>query len=335
MKSPFTGKVMQMQMGINKIVFRKETFAYQHKSYFCAGSKEQFTTEELDTFNLNQVYNQYRDKHNIPFPDEIRAVRDRYDVSAAMMSKILGLGTHSYRNYEKGEVPSLSNANLIKTILGSINNFKLLVDLHAGLTEKEKTTIYKKVKKARDLYHLHKEDLRYRETLFEHSLPDNFTGYRKPVMDKMLHMILFFAHRLQPTETTLNKLLFYADFSNYRSRAFSISGAPYMAHNYGPVPVRYSGIFDYATHTGLVHTKVVHFSNGYMGKCFYGTEDADFDATLFTKEELGSLEDVVSIFKGCSATQIMEKSHEEHAWIKNEAGKAYIDYNDSFSLKHI
>ena len=45
----------------------------------------------------------------------------------------------------------------------------------------------------------------------------------------------------------MNKLLFYSDFLNFKNTAYSISGANYMAHNYGPVPVRFGGIFDYAT----------------------------------------------------------------------------------------
>src|SRR5690606_13344119 len=120
-------------------------FEYNHKSYYCEESGESFTTTELDEFNLNQVYNQYRDKHNIPFPDQIIKLRKAYDLSASMMSKILGFGTNSYRNYEKGEVPSLVNANLINTVMNSIKSFKLLVDLNNDLTDEEKSKILKKI----------------------------------------------------------------------------------------------------------------------------------------------------------------------------------------------
>ena len=249
-------------------------------------------------FNLNQVYNQYRDKHNIPFPDQIIKLRNTYGLSASMMSKILGFGTNSYRNYEKGEVPSLANANLINTVSNSIMNFKLLVDLNNDLNNEEKTKILKRIEVVIENYRENKDDKKYVDILFENRLPDNYTGYRKPDMEKMSNMILFFAEKINPTETMMNKLLFYSDFYNYKKTAYSISGSNYMAHNYGPVPLRFGGIFDYAANKD-------------------------------------SLNNIVNTFKGCNATQIMEKSHEEKAWLENEKSKSLIDYNYAFELIHV
>ncbi len=65
---------------------------------------------------MNQVFNQYRDKFNIPFPDEIRRIRKKYGLSAKRMSEILGFGVNSYRNYEAGEMPSIANAKLIQMV---------------------------------------------------------------------------------------------------------------------------------------------------------------------------------------------------------------------------
>ncbi|MEJ4089539.1 hypothetical protein [Galbibacter orientalis] len=43
----------------------------------------------------------------------------------------------------------------------------------------------------------------------------------------------------------------------------------------------------------------------------------------------------MSTFRGYNATQIMEKSHEEKAWLENEKSKSLIDYNYAFELIHI
>jgi uncharacterized phage-associated protein len=335
MKSPVTGKEMTLQIEKSILVFRKEEFEYIHKSYLCEDSGESFTTTELDEFNLNQVYNQYRDKHNIPFPDEIIKLRNTYGSSAGMMSRILGFGINSYRNYEKGEVPSLANANLINTILNSIRNFKLLVDLNTDLKDGEKSKILKKIQLVIENYRENKDDKKYVHILFEDKLPDNYSGYRKPNMEKMSNMILFFAEKLNPTETMMNKLLFYSDFFHYKKTAYSISGANYMAHNYGPVPVRFGGIFDYASNKDFVFMKMEDYGNGYWGKCFYKSTHKDFNSELFSSEELESLNSITDTFKGCNATQIMEKSHEEKAWIDNEKNKGLIDYNYSFDLLHV
>lgn len=335
MKSPITGKEMTLQIEKSILVFRKEQFEYNHKSYYCSNSGESFTTTELDEFNLNQVYNQYRDKHNIPFPDEIIKLRNTYGLSASMMSKILGFGTNSYRNYEKGEVPSLANANLINTVSNSVRNFKLLVDLNNDLNDEEKMKILKRIDVVLKYYRENKDDKKYVGILFEDRLPSNYSGYRKPNMEKMANMILFFAEKLTPSETTMNKLLFYSDFYNYKKTAYSISGCNYMAHNYGPVPLRYGGIFDYAANKGYIFMNIEDYGNGYWGKCFYKTNHKDFNLELFNPEELESLNNIATTFKSCNATQIMQKSHEEKAWIENEKEKGLIDYNYSFELIHV
>ena len=111
---------------------------YKNVGFLTSG--ESFTTTELDVFNLNQVYNKYREKHNIPFPDQIMELRKKYKLSASVMSKILGFGINSYRNYENGEVPSISNANLITNVLKSPHHFKHLMELNNGLSEDGKFT---------------------------------------------------------------------------------------------------------------------------------------------------------------------------------------------------
>lgn len=326
-----------MSLKIEKSIleFRKEKFEYNHKCYYCEDSGESFTTTELDEFNLNQVYNQYRDKHNIPFPDEIIALRNTYGLSASLMSKILGFGSNSYRNYEKGEVPSLSNANLLNTVSNSISNFKLLVDLNNDLSEDEKQKVLKKIKSVRNSYQEDRDDKKYVHILFENKLPDNYTGYRKPNMEKLSNMILYFAEELNPTETKMNKLLFYSDFCNYKRTSYSISGANYMAHNYGPVPVRFGGIFDYVASKDFIFMNVEDYGNGYWGKCFYKSEHRDFNSELFNSVELESLKNVADAFRHCNATKIMEKSHEEKAWLENKKHKGLIDYNYAFDLIHI
>ncbi|WP_298544742.1 type II toxin-antitoxin system antitoxin SocA domain-containing protein [uncultured Aquimarina sp.] len=335
MKSPITGKEMTLQIEKSILIFRKEEFEYNHKSYLCKDSDESFTSTELDEFNLNQVYNQYRDRHNIPFPDEIIKLRNTYRLSAGMMSRILGFGINSYRNYEKGEVPSLANSKLINTVLNSIRNFKLLVDLNNDLNDEEKIKTLKKIDAVIENYRENKDDKRYVSILFEDKLPDNYSGYRKPSMEKMSNMILFFAEKLNPTETKMNKLLFYSDFFNFKKTAYSISGANYMAHNYGPVPVRFGGIFDYTANKDYIFIKMEDYGNGHWGKCFYKSSSKDFNSELFSSEEIESLNTVLRVFGDFNATQIMEKSHEEKAWVDNEKQKGLIDYNYSFDLLHI
>jgi hypothetical protein len=89
MKSPFTGGEAKLEKEVRGFEFRKDTFEVLFHFYICIDTKEQFTTTEIDTLNVNQIHNKYREKYGIPFIDEIRNIRSKYGLSA---TKCLGLG---------------------------------------------------------------------------------------------------------------------------------------------------------------------------------------------------------------------------------------------------
>lgn len=69
MKSPITDKEMSLHTEPQTLIFRKEEFTILHHCYLCEDSKERFTTTEIDELNINQLYNQYREKYNIPLTE--------------------------------------------------------------------------------------------------------------------------------------------------------------------------------------------------------------------------------------------------------------------------
>ncbi len=336
MKSPITGKEMTLRIEKNTLVFRKEEFVYFHKSYYCEDSGESFTTTELDEFNLNQVYNQYRDKHNIPFPDEIIEFRNKYAFSYADISRILGLGANSYRNYEQGEVPSLANSALLKAVFNSLGTLKGLIKSNNDISEVQREKFLKNIAKVKKMEEHNERKKALSDYFFDFNLlPDNFSGYRKPHFDKLVEMTIFFTEKMNPTSTKMNKLLFYSDFLNYKLTGYSISGTRYLAHNHGPVPKKFRTLFDYLSNENLVVLVPVNYPNGMLGERFEKSPTTSFNTNLFEESELKILEEIVSKFKEVNATEIRKLSHDEKAWIENEKEKRLIDYNYSFELIHI
>jgi DNA-binding transcriptional regulator YiaG/uncharacterized phage-associated protein len=314
--------------------FRKETFDVVFHFYTCEDSGEQFTTTALDEVNLNQVYNQYRDKFNIPFPDEISRIRSKYGLSATKMSDILGLGTNSYRLYESGEMPSIANAKLIRMV-DEPNVFMEMVRLCTTLDEKTKAKLMHQVQnlieeKARSGF---ESDLK--EYLLGSHLADIYSGYRNPNMEKFTEMVVYFAERLEPFKTKMNKLLFYADFLMFKQTCFSISGVRYHAINNGPVPDKYESIFEYLANKNEFEKHFIEFPNGSSGEQFRPRAGRPFNAGLFTDDEMNTLKKVGSAFEKTSATEIVELSHMENAWKENEKGKRAIRYDYAFELTQI
>jgi putative zinc finger/helix-turn-helix YgiT family protein len=114
MLSPITGKPMTIHREWRQMTYRKETFKVYFHTWYCEESGQEFEDDTFAQLNYDQVINQYREKHNIPFPDEIKAIREQYDLSATRMSQALGFGDNTYRQYEAGEIPTEANARLIQ-----------------------------------------------------------------------------------------------------------------------------------------------------------------------------------------------------------------------------
>ncbi len=130
MISKITGGKASLVEETDKVTYRGEEFEYQHQSYLCHDTQVLYTTTELDAENLERIHEQYRQRHGIPSPAEIKATRQLYGLSAAKMSEILGLGINQYRLYEDGEMPSEAIGKMLQSIrtpavfLGYVENSK-------------------------------------------------------------------------------------------------------------------------------------------------------------------------------------------------------------------
>jgi len=334
MKSPITGKEMKLTKERRSMDFRKETFEILFHFYKCEDSAEQFTTTTLDEVNMNQVYNQYRDKFNIPFPDEIIKIREKYSLSAVKMSEILGFGVNSYRQYEAGEMPSVANSKLIQMV-DEPKRFIEMLELCGTLDEKSKNKLIQKAQLLLDEKNRNIFNLNFKEYLLGNHVPDIYSGYRNPNFEKFTEMVVYFSDKLSPFKTKMNKLLFYADFLMFKHSCFSISGMRYKAIEMGPVPNNFQSIFEYLDNINEIDILTTEFPNGYSGEQFKARKDRNFNAGLFSENELKTLEKVATVFNETSTNDIINLSHLEEAWKKNEKEKKVISYEYAFELNLI
>lgn len=331
MKSPNTGKEMQLHRELRIMTFRKEELEVVYHFYKCEDTGEQFTSTELDEINLRQLYNQYRDKHNLPFPDQVKETREKYGLSATKMSDVLGFGVNSYRNYENEEVPVLANGRLIQ-LADDPHKFKDLVLLSEQINETDRNKLMKRIESIINELNQNKFSLQLENYLIDGTLPDEYTGYKRPDLSKLTEMIVYFTERLQPWKTQLNKLLFYTDFLHFKKYCFSMSGTRYRAIEMGPVPYKYDSIFEYLTNKEEVDVMSIEFPNGSIGERFVPSSNRKTNYTVFNKSELDVLDFVSNKFSNASTRQIVALSHKEKGWNENKDGRKMISYKYAFEL---
>jgi uncharacterized phage-associated protein/DNA-binding transcriptional regulator YiaG len=336
MQSPITGKLMELvkEPGV-KLNFRKEEFEITYHYYLCEDNGEKFTTDELDRINVTQVHNKYREKYGVPFPDEIKEIREKYSISASKMSEILGFGANSYRLYEAGEIPSVANGRLILAIKHPKDFIKQVEASSHLLTEKEKKKYIEHAEELLEKQRRNTWEILLCRHIFKYENANEFSGYRKPNYLKIANIIKYFSDRIEYVfKTKLNKLLFYADFGYFKLTGYSMTGITYRAIQMGPVPAEYNLLYDKLTEDDLVILNQIPFSDGNYGEALKGLHE--FDESLFTADEINVLDAVVQKFGRLKTSDLVELCHQEAAWIDNNGDKDLISYPKyAFDLKNI
>ena len=191
MQSPFTGGHATLRHELSELTFRKEKFQYVHQFYECDETKERFTTTALDEVNVGQVYNQYRAKYGIPFPDEIKRIRQRYGLPASKMSQILGFGDNQYRLYENGDMPSEANGKILMSIQNPHIFENFVTNARNQFEEDEFAKILNKVKSVKT----DANDAFIKDYIFNGSRRDIFNGYATQSISKLKNIILFYIEK--------------------------------------------------------------------------------------------------------------------------------------------
>lgn len=172
-ESPISGGVAELQEQERSMVYRGENYTYVHRNYVDKELGIEFTTNEMDFENLEQIYVQYREKYNIPSPEEIKHMRERYGLSALKMSEVLGIGVNQYRRYEEGVMPTEAIGKMLRSVETPSVFLEYLRDSKRKFPEAEYEKICAKVQRSFLCYIKSKPDLSW---FWELITPGAFLG---------------------------------------------------------------------------------------------------------------------------------------------------------------
>lgn len=327
MKSPLTGGETTLIEKIEEHEFRKEKFMIHVRYYVCNDTNETFTTNEQDELFCNELYSQYRIKHSIPFPDEIKAIREHYKLNYNQISKITGFGLNQWKQYEQGVVPSESNG---KIILAIKEKNTLLAFQQASKNHFEKEEFEKIAQKIASSTNLNEKDelqqLLYSDT--KRGIMNGFATMNPQKLKAMVHFLIAKeGNGICPTK--LNKEMFYADFLHFKKYGVSISGLQYKAITFGPVPYHYDTIYDNINN--IIKEIVIQYDT----ESIKLKNDTSYrpEYEIFSRQELETLNIVSNKLTPMKTSEIVNLSHQEEAWIKHQNNHGLIPYTEAFSLK--
>ena len=307
-----------------KVITRKENFKICGENIevdaqvmLCANCGEEIFNEELDSATLLNAYNEYRRRHKLLSPEEIKRIREQYGLSQRSFAKLLNWGDKTVRRYENGAIQDKAHNSLLLFLRDPDNMRIYLLENEISLNEKQKDKLLETIKSL-------EKETEYRSkqrfiTLFFSGEPSEENGYKRFDYEKFCAMVLFFSHKSEELlKTKLMKLLNYSDMIFYKENGISISGLKYAHLPYGPVPDKYDLLFGKMESDHIVHIDVL-YDNGY--EKHQVVPDCDIPQGVLSETEVTVLTRIYEKFKDFGSFDISEYSHEEKGYQSTKKGE--------------
>lgn len=291
--------------------------------YKCLECGVEFDDPKSNHDPLAIAYKEYRRRHGMMQPNEIRELRKRHGLTQKEFCKLLGWGEVTLSRYENGALQDYTH-NTILQLIKDPRNLLDLIELQGDfLAEEKRKKLIGLLKDAIE------ETYTFPSIYSEHFGkygPDILSGFKELNLGKLFQAIIFFC-KGGILKTKICKLLFYADFRHYKNYASSITGVRYVHLKFGPVPDRYGYYFaTLENEEKAISVDEVNFGE-YVGEMFCA--DKDPDLSVFSNSEIKTLIEVKEYFENFGAGKIKDFSHKENGYKETRNGQiisyAYAD----------
>ncbi len=318
------GKEVETKVISKKEIFKVlgEDIEIQAQVLVCADCGEEFYCEELDNATLINAYNEYRKKHKLLLPEEIKQIRELYGLSQRSFAKLLNWGDKTIHRYENGSIQDKAHNSLLLFLRNPENLKVYLSENEHSLDEKQLSKLLEIVSKL--IGEKDKEHACKFLDLYISSSPSINNGFKSFDYEKFGAMVVFFASKgTDLLKTKLMKLLYYSDMIFYKENCVSISGVEYVHLPYGPVPDKFDLLFGKLEADQIAHIEV-EFDGLYERHKVLPDSDDFFE--ILTDEEIDVLERVYNKFKSFGSVEISNYSHKEKGY-SSTLPKEIISYS--------
>lgn len=290
---------------------------------FCSNCNMLVYDSELDNIAGKKAIELYNSKYGIS-KEKIINLRTKYNLSQELFSKIIGCAKKTLVSYEKGTaIPNDNYIIIINSLIIKPETILTLIEANKGqFTSKE----YSKIQKRMSQFSNNEKQIFYNKG-YE---PTEYNGYTPINKSKIINLILMLAKN-GILKTKLLKEMFYADFLNYKNIGKSITGLEYAKLPYGPAPDDFEKIIVECKNENLISYDIAYINEyeSHNIKCL-----VQIDYSIFSKDELCTIDKVINFFKNYKSKEIADFSHEEKAYLEtNLLDKISYDY--AFDIERV
>lgn len=276
----------------------------------------------VDGDNLKKAYDIYREQHSFLSPDEITALRKRYDLSLREFARFLGFGEQTITRYENGALPDRIHMDILHSASTAKGARELLEKNSSRISDRSRQKVVDFIENSGN------SDTPYSLMYFvpswmEGNEVSERTGYTAYDPKKAQALVCVLADKCKNLFVTkMQKAMFITDSLAYELLGHSISGVVYVHATHGPI-IDSRQIF-LAEMQGNGAIELEEYGDGEIVKALM------LDTQCLTAEELdvvNTAAEFVNTFSTSSA--ISDFSHTLDAWKSTGNGKT-INYGLNF-----
>ena len=137
-----------------KVITKKETYdvcsepiEVDAQVLVCAECGEEFYCEEFDNVTLINAYNEYRRRHKLLLPEEIKKIREQYGLSQRSFARLLNWGDKTICRYENGSIQDKAHNSLMLFLREPENMRTYLTENEIVLDERKMAKLLDTVEK--------------------------------------------------------------------------------------------------------------------------------------------------------------------------------------------
>lgn len=98
----------------------------------CCNCNNEIWNEEVDSQNIKNAFDLYRLRHGLLSSQQIKAIRDKYEISQSTFARALGLGEKTITRYERGSLQDRAHNGLI-ALADKPDAFRYLIEINKEL----------------------------------------------------------------------------------------------------------------------------------------------------------------------------------------------------------
>ena len=93
-----------------------ETYSYNGKLAVCEQCGNEVYVNEINDYNLKQLYNEFRNHHDIISLEKIMEIPEKYNIGKRPLSLLLGWGEQTFSRYYDGDMPTKQYSSILQRI---------------------------------------------------------------------------------------------------------------------------------------------------------------------------------------------------------------------------